>query len=118
MVTINCPPERLSSGRLPEPIARLGEAVEVMIRPAPGHRGTELGARLREPPARGRIAKAASRMAGGDPRRLVQAALREAKSLIETGEVLQPPMPPTTRRRRAGRLSELATQRAGGEGGL
>ncbi|MCO5969240.1 hypothetical protein NDW01_12610 [Actinoallomurus sp. WRP6H-15] len=118
MVTINYPPQRLSEpGELPEPIARFGEALEIMIRPAPGGRGTELGARLRESPARGRIAKAAGRTAEGDARQVVQSALRAAKSLIETGEVLQPPAPPTTRRRTAARLSELATLRAGGEGG-
>src|SRR5215208_5245471 len=48
-VTVNRPPEEVApEGRLPEPLAGLSDAVEVRFRPAPGGRGTELAARLRD----------------------------------------------------------------------
>src|SRR5215468_1349492 len=48
-VTVNVPAERLSAGgRPPAELADLGELVEVRIREAPGGRGTELAARLRD----------------------------------------------------------------------
>jgi hypothetical protein len=88
-VTVNAPVEAITqSGRLPEPLERLSDTVEVRVLPAPGGRGTELAARLREPGAR---------LAGKDPRQDVRLALREAKSLVETGEVLRPDAPATTR---------------------
>lgn len=47
VVTVNRPPEEVSSeGRLPDPLAELGDKIEVQTRPAPGDRGTELAARL------------------------------------------------------------------------
>jgi hypothetical protein len=47
-VTVNHPPEVVApDGQLPEPLAGLGDAVEVQVRPAPGGRGTELAARPR-----------------------------------------------------------------------
>src|SRR5256885_16117115 len=83
------PTDIAPEGRLPEPLERLGDAVEVRIRPAPGDRGTELSVRPRPDGAR-----AASR----DAWRTARLALREAKQLCETGEILQPDAPPTTRR--------------------
>jgi hypothetical protein len=113
MVTINCPPERLSSrADLPEPIARLGDAVDIKIARAPGDHGTELGARLREAPPSG-IGGIASRISGDDPRRTVRKALRHSKSLIETGEVMRPDWPPSTHPTPAGKLLELAGRRGG-----
>ena len=50
LVTVNRPPDEVvSDGRLPDPLARLGDVVEVQVRPAPGGRGTELAARLVDP---------------------------------------------------------------------
>jgi hypothetical protein len=47
-VTVNLPPDQVGrDGQLPAPLARLGDAVEIELRPAPGDRGTELIARLR-----------------------------------------------------------------------
>ena len=47
-VTVNRPPEVVApDGRLPEPLAGLGDAVEVQVRPALGGRGTELAAQPR-----------------------------------------------------------------------
>ncbi|SEG56316.1 hypothetical protein SAMN04489712_106303 [Thermomonospora echinospora] len=106
VVTVNCPPERLSDP-LPEPLERLRDNVELRMSPAPGGRGTELAAR----PRNGVVAGALDRIRGDDPRQAVRAALRETKSLIETGEVLRPDTPPTT----GATLLEPATRRATGE---
>ncbi|WP_405147571.1 hypothetical protein OG589_08115 [Sphaerisporangium sp. NBC_01403] len=118
MVTINRRPEEVvPDGRLPEPLARLGETIEVQVREAPGDRGTELGARPVTPAPTG-VDEVMARLAGEDPRQAVRRALRESKCLIETGEVLRPDEPPTTRPTPTGRLADLAAQRAGGEGRL
>ena len=113
MVTINCAPQRLASrADLPEPITRLGDAVDIKICPAPGDRGTELGARLRDA-TRMKMSGIATRKLDENPRRTVQEALRQAKSLIETGEVLRPDWPPSTHPTPAGKLLELAGRRGG-----
>ncbi|HEU5161174.1 MAG TPA: hypothetical protein VFU43_29535 [Streptosporangiaceae bacterium] len=118
-VTIACPPERLSEpGGLPEPITRLERDAEVRIQAAPGGRGTELGLRLREDVYERQPIGITARLSGADPRQRLRSALREAKSLIETGEVIQPDSPPTTRSTLTGKALELATKRAGGEGRL
>ena len=114
MVTINCSPQRLATrADLPEPIIRLGDAVDLKIAPAPGDRGTELGARLRDV-RRMRIAGMVARRPELHPRHIVERALREAKSIIEAGEVLRPdrspaPQPPA----QAGRLLEFTGHRGG-----
>jgi hypothetical protein len=109
-VTINRGAEDvLPDGRLPAPLASMGEAIEVRVDPAPGGKGTELAARVRD-----------AAQSGGDLRPQVRSALREAKQLIEAGEVLRVdpvphgPRPPTP----GGKLVESATRRAGGEGVL
>ncbi len=87
VVTIDRPPERvLPGGRWPEPLRRLDGAVEVAQGPAPGGRGTELAAR----PVRGvPVTGMAAHLVGGDPAPLVREALRQAKQLAETGELLR-----------------------------
>jgi hypothetical protein len=117
-VTVNRPPEEVApDGRLPEPLAGLGDAAEVRIRPAPGGRGTEVAARLREgaPVGPGGIVARAS---GNDPRQDLRSALRQSRQLLETGEVLRADEPPTARRTLRGLPLDLATRRAGGEGRL
>jgi hypothetical protein len=117
-VTINRPREEVApDGRLPEPLAALGDAVEVQVRPAPGNRGTELAARPRTGAPSG-LGAVVARAAGADPRQDVRTALRQAKQLVETGEVLEPDTPPTTRRTLRNLPLELATRRARGEGRL
>ena len=109
----------MPQGQVPGPLAALGDLVEVEVRPAPAGRGCELRARLREPEPSG-AASAAVRLSGNDPRQRVRAALREAKQLIEVGEVLR--VDPTPHGRRTptptGAVVEAATKRAGGEGVL
>jgi hypothetical protein len=117
-VTVNRPPEEVApEGRLPEPLATLGDAVEVRLRPAPGGRGTELAVRLGDGAPAGATG-AVARAAGSDPRQQVRSALRQSRQLLETGEVLRADEPPTTRRTLRGLPLELATRRAGGEGRL
>jgi hypothetical protein len=110
VVTINRPPDEVApDGRVPDPLGKLGDAVEVEVRRAPGDRGTELAARPRaDAPA----------LSDEDPRRAVRRALRNTKQLIEAGEILGPHQPPTTRRTLMGLPLELVTRRARREGRL
>ncbi|MEH3140455.1 MAG: hypothetical protein PGN37_09775 [Mycobacterium kyogaense] len=89
------------------------------VRTAPGGKGTELAARLRQAEPGG-LGSVASRVSGEDPRQQLRSALRQAKQLIEVGEVLRvDPVPHGTRSAApTGKLVDLATRRAGGEGVL
>ncbi|MCC2268052.1 hypothetical protein LKM28_17285 [Streptomyces sp. CT1-17] len=117
-VTINRPSDEVSAnGRLPEPLAKLGDKIEVQVRPAPGDRGTEVAARLREPVPSG-PGGAAARLKGQDPRGPVRRALRDSRALLETGEVFSPDKPPTTHPGPGGKLISAATARAREEGRL
>ena len=101
-VTINRPPDEVSAnGRLPEPLAKLGDKIEVQVRPAPGDRGTEVAARLREPVPSG-PGGAAARLKGQDPRGPVRRALRDSGRCSSPG----------------GKLISAATARAREEGRL
>jgi hypothetical protein len=101
--TVNRPPwEVMSDGRPPEALARLGDAVEVRIRPAPGDRGAELAVR----PTR----------TDPETRRCARLALREAKQLLETGEVIGPSQPPTARPTLLNRPLAYVTRHAREEG--
>ncbi len=117
-VTINASPEQvMPDGQIPEPLARLGDLVEVEVSAAPGDKGTELRARLRSAKTEQSLV---GRLSGQDPRQQVRSALREAKQLVEAGEVLR--VDPVPHGRRAptptGWLVELVTKRAPGEGVL
>jgi hypothetical protein len=84
-VTVLWEPSELESAELPEPLAQLGERVEVRVRPAPGGKGAELAARLRDEQSSG---TALERLRGSDPEADLRSALRRAKQLLEVGEVL------------------------------
>ncbi|MET8836032.1 hypothetical protein ABZV78_19215 [Micromonospora sp. NPDC004540] len=87
VVTVAGPPEEvLPSGRWPEPLRRLDGALELSARPAPGGRGTELAARLL---GGSTLPGLAAHLLGDDPGRFLRHVLREAKQLLETGEVLR-----------------------------
>jgi hypothetical protein len=75
----------IDAAQLPAPLAELGDRIEIRVRPAPGGKGTELAARLRDRPSSG---TALSRLTGSDPQADLRSALRRAKQLIEVGEVL------------------------------
>jgi hypothetical protein len=75
----------VDTAQLPAPLAEYGDRIDVRVRPAADDKGTELGARLRSQPSdRGAL----SRLAGEDPQGELRSALRQAKQLIEVGEVL------------------------------
>jgi hypothetical protein len=117
-VTVNLPPEEASSGgRLPGPLADLGDGVEVRIRPAPANKGTEIAARVRGPVPSG-LGGAAARARGDDPRQSLPKALREAKQQLETGEVLSPNTRPSTKPTPGGRLLGAVPGRSWEEGRL
>jgi hypothetical protein len=117
-VTVNLPPDEVENDpRLREAFAELAEEAETRLRPAPGGRGTELAARPRQPVPSG-PAGAARRLAGRDPRQPVRSALRDVKSVLETGEVIRPDAPTTGKPTPGGLLVRAATKHAGGEGRL
>ena len=115
-VTVNIPPQEVSSDdQLPGPLARMADRIEVRIKPAPGDRGTEIYARLRGSVPSGPSAVKA-RASGEDPRQDLREALRETRSILETGEVLSPDKPPTTKPAPGGKLLGMVTSRGRGEG--
>jgi hypothetical protein len=114
-VTINRSPEEV--GPQPEPLAELGDTVELRVRPAPGGRGTELAARLVGEVPSG-LGKLAAKGTGGDPVVHLRRALREAKQLAEVGEVLLPDRPATTEPTLISRPLEYATRHGREEGRL
>ncbi|MHA6793898.1 hypothetical protein ACVGVM_10380 [Pseudonocardia bannensis] len=64
------------------------------------------------------LSEATARLLGTDPRQAVRTALRHSKQLIETGEVLSPDKPGSTRLALTNLPLELATRRARAEGRL
>lgn len=110
-VTVNRPADEVSGGRLPGPLAELGDRIEVQTRPAPGERGTEIAARLRGPVPSG-LEAAAGQIRDEDPRGPLRKALRDTRSLLETGEVLSPDKPSTTHPGPGGKLIAAASSRA------
>jgi hypothetical protein len=85
---------------LPDPLRELGDAVEIQLREAPGDRGTEIAVRAVD----------ASVTAGA-----IRRALRDSRSLLEVGEVLQPGVP-TTEPTVLNRPLRFATRHAREEG--
>jgi hypothetical protein len=69
-----------SGGEYPEPLQRLAASLEIRIDPAPGDEGFEVHARIRQ---------GADVDGDGDPNAALRAALRDAKQVFETGEVLR-----------------------------
>jgi hypothetical protein len=119
-VTVNKPAAEVApDGQLPEPLAALGDQVEVRITPAPDGKGTEIAARLVSPEPAG-TAALPHRLAGRDPRQGVRSALRESKALIEVGEVLRMDPRPAGQRTSTpgGKLLDAVTKRARAEGML
>ncbi|WP_299952572.1 hypothetical protein [uncultured Modestobacter sp.] len=74
-VTVLTDPEQLRTAT-PAPLAAFGDRLEVRVSPAPGDRGAELAARFRGPVTEEEIGQ-------------LRSALREAKQLVEVGEVLR-----------------------------
>lgn len=117
-VTVYRPMEEVApGGQVPEQLAELGDAVDVQIRPAADEKGTELGARLRSGVPSG-AGEAVARILGDDPRHELRQRLREAKALIECGEIVLPEQRPSTKRTITNLPLELAVRRSRGEGRL
>ncbi|MET0590828.1 MAG: hypothetical protein ABWZ77_06595 [Naasia sp.] len=64
----------------PAPLQRIVDGIEIRIDPAPGDKGFEVHARVRE---------GADLGIDGDPEKALREALRDAKQLFETGELLR-----------------------------
>lgn len=86
VVTVFREPSEVDPARLPAPLTRWGDRIEVRVRPAPGGKGTELGVRLRDRSSSS--GGALGRLTGTDPQADLRSALRQAKQLIEVGELL------------------------------
>jgi hypothetical protein len=113
-VTILGDPGAFQAGGYPEPLRRIAEAVEVRIDPAPGDKGFEVHARLREG------ADVKSVIGNDDPEQALRAALRDAKQVFETGEVLRATPRPHGHRKTTllGAAVDKAEDEAKGEGVL
>jgi hypothetical protein len=85
VVTMWREPSELDAHDLPQPLLELGDRVEVRVRPAPGDKGSELAARLRD---HARSDSGHGSVVGADPQTELRSALRRAKQLLEVGEVL------------------------------
>ena len=99
------------SGGYPEPLARLAESLEIRIDPAPGDKGFEVHARVRE---------GADAGMHDDLEKALREALRDAKQIFETGEVLRATPRPHGERPRTllGGAVDEAEDEAKGEGVL
>jgi hypothetical protein len=99
VLTVNRAQSDLTGRKRPEPVARLGDEIEIVYRTAPGGRGTEVAVR-----------PSGAALSRSDGHRVpeIRSALREAKQLWETGEVLSPDRPGTTRRTLMNRPLEYA----------
>jgi hypothetical protein len=89
------------------PLSRMRSEIELTVRPAPGDKGTELAARPTAPDG-----------GSADMRRALRAALRETKSILECGEVVEPSRPGSSHPGPAGQVLRAVTARAWGEGRL
>ena len=97
--------------------AELGDAIEVQVRPAPGDKGAELAARLRDPSRVGERGPTA-KLQGDEPLQKLRTALRQTKAILEVGEVPQTDAPGTTHPGPGGRLVTAADRVAQGRAGL
>jgi hypothetical protein len=84
-VTVLVDPSDVDEAALPDPLAEMGERIDVRVARAPAERGTEIYARLRDAPSR---EGAAHRLGANDAEAELRSALRRAKQLLEVGEVL------------------------------
>jgi hypothetical protein len=110
-VTVLGDAEDFARGGYPEPLQRLAESLEVRIDPAPGDKGFEVHARIRD---------GASVDVDGDPSAALREALRDAKQVFETGELLRATPRPHGERPRTllGGAVDKAEDNAKGEGVL
>jgi hypothetical protein len=110
-VTVLGEPRDFESGGYPEPLQRLAGSLEIRIDPAPGDKGFEVHARVRA---------GSDLRVDGDPGKALREALRDAKQVFETGEVLRATPRPHGERPRTllGGAVDAAEDDAKGEGVL
>ena len=82
-VTILGDPADFARNGYPEPLRRVADALDIRVDAAPGDKGLEVHARLRD----GADVKAV--IGDEDPDQALRVALRDAKQLFETGEILR-----------------------------
>ncbi|MFD3444418.1 hypothetical protein ACFDTO_07450 [Microbacteriaceae bacterium 4G12] len=113
-VTVLGDPAEFAANGYPEPLRRIEPALELRLDPAPGDKGFEVHARFRE----GADLKAT--VGEDDPERTLREALRDAKELFETGEVLSATPRPHGHRPSTllGTAVDKAEDKAKGEGVL
>ncbi|MFS0884403.1 hypothetical protein [Aeromicrobium sp. 179-A 4D2 NHS] len=100
---------------LPAPLASFGDRIEVRFSSAPADKGTEVRARLKDAPS----SPPPARLAGKDAQAELRASLREAKQLIEVGEILRvDPVPHGERTSTPGGLLLEAWTRMAPKGGV
>lgn len=111
VITVNKPLEDVTViGGLPEPLARLGDMVEVNMQPAPANQGTELSARL--------IKDNMGKMNPREALRQLRTALRHSRMVLETGEISQADRNPSTQKTIFNLPVRYVTRHGDGEGRL
>jgi hypothetical protein len=117
VVTVNRPPQEvMPDGQLPGPLAQMEGQIEVQVRPAPADKGSELAARIVRPA--GDDGEGPDGKTDDEPRQRLRTALRHAKMILETGEVLESDKPGTTKTTITNLPLEFAIRRAQGLGRL
>ena len=82
-VTILGDSSAISESAYPEPLQRLADMIEVRLATAPGDKGFEVHARVRDG------ANVREVVGDDDPDQALRAALRDAKQLVETGRCFE-----------------------------
>lgn len=82
-VTILGDPEVFAADGYPAPLRELAPVLELRIETAPGDKGFEVHARVRDG------AELPAGVDEDDPEQALRRALRDAKQLVETGEILR-----------------------------
>lgn len=113
-VTVRGDAAAFAASGYPAPLRRLEAVLEIRIEPAPGDKGFEVHARLRDG------ADTGAALEDEDPERALRQALRDAKQLFETGEVLRATPRPHGRRPSTllGAVVDEAEDESKGEGVL
>ena len=89
-ITINRSEQEIASQLAQADPPLSGEDVQIAYAPAPGDRGTEVRVRLDQQAPGGAVGQKIAALAGTDPQRQLDDALRRFKQLVETGRCCVP----------------------------